>query len=338
MAGNRSCNPSCSRPTARCARSANSRSGCTSTSAAATSPASCTCTPARRPAGTGIMMHLGDGDRIASTHRGHGHCIAKGVDVGDDDEGDLRQEGRGSATARAARCTSPTSSKGMMGANGIGGGRRAAGLRCGAGRQVPRQDRRRRDQLRRRRRQRTRAPSFESLNLAAVWNPPAIFVVENNGYAESTSRDCPWRWTVADRAAGFGLPGVTVDGTDFFAVHEAAARIIAARRQGGGPTLLECKMVPLLRPLRGRRADLPRRPASEDIRANQDCLKKFAAAVTEAGVVAPAELTHRPRGAGPDREAVAEAKARRCRPRPTCHRRLRPSDRGEPSTWHARSA
>ena len=68
---------------------------------------------------------------------------------------------------------------------------------------------------------------LESLNLAAVWNLPVIFVVENNGYAESTSRD----YGVAvdsyvDRAAGFGLPGVTVDGTDFFAVHEAAGEII----------------------------------------------------------------------------------------------------------------
>ena len=74
---------------------------------------------------------------------------------------------------------------------------------------------------------------LESLNLAAVWNLPAIFVVENNGYAESMSRD----YGVAvdsyvDRAAGFGLPGVTVDGTDFFAVHEAAGGSSPARARG----------------------------------------------------------------------------------------------------------
>ena len=67
---------------------------------------------------------------------------------------------------------------------------------------------------------------LESLNLAAVWDLPAIFVVENNAYAQSTSRD----YAVAvdsyvDRASGFGMPGVTVDGTDFFAVHEAAGEI-----------------------------------------------------------------------------------------------------------------
>src|SRR5205823_14752754 len=85
---------------------------------------------------------------------------------------------------------------------------------------------------------------LESLNLAAVWNLPAVFVVENNGYAESTSRD----YAVAvdsyvDRAAGFGLPGVTVDGTDFFAVHEAAGEIIKRAREGGGPAMLECRII-----------------------------------------------------------------------------------------------
>ena len=81
---------------------------------------------------------------------------------------------------------------------------------------------------------------LESLNLAAVWNLPVIFVVENNGYAESTSRD----YGVAvdsyvDRAAGFGLPGVTVDGNDFSAVAEALHIAIARARAGEGPSLVE---------------------------------------------------------------------------------------------------
>ncbi|MFX4673952.1 thiamine pyrophosphate-dependent enzyme, partial [Acinetobacter baumannii] len=85
---------------------------------------------------------------------------------------------------------------------------------------------------------------LESLNLAAVWNLPVVFVVENNGYAESTAME----WAVScdsyvDRATGFGMPGVTVDGTDFFAVYEAAGEIIRRARDGGGPALLECNMV-----------------------------------------------------------------------------------------------
>jgi pyruvate dehydrogenase E1 component alpha subunit len=133
---------------------------------------------------------------------------------------------------------------------------------------------------------------LESLNLAAVWNLPAIFVVENNGYAESTSRD----YGVAvdsyvDRAAGFGLPGVTVDGTDFFAVHEAAGEIIARARRGGGPALLECKMVRFHGHFEGDAQTYRGAGELDDIRANHDCLKKFTAAVTGAGIVSAAELT-----------------------------------------------
>jgi pyruvate dehydrogenase E1 component alpha subunit len=132
---------------------------------------------------------------------------------------------------------------------------------------------------------------LESLNLAAVWNLPAIFVVENNGYAESTSRDYGTAVdSYVDRAAGFGLPGVTVDGTDFFAVHEAAGEIIDRARKGGGPALLECKMVRFHGHFEGD-AQTYRAPGEiDDIRVNQDCLKKFAAAVTAAGVVSAADL------------------------------------------------
>ena len=84
--------------------------------------------------------------------------------------------------------------------------------------------------------------TLEALNLATIWNLPAIFVAENNGYAEATSSS----WSVAtddiaDRAAAFGMPGVIVDGFDFFAVHEAAGEAVARAREGGGPTLIEVK-------------------------------------------------------------------------------------------------
>src|SRR5258708_681816 len=161
---------------------------------------------------TGIMMHLNDNDRIASTHRGHGHCIAKGVDV-HEMMAEIYGRASGACRGKGGSMHIADLTKGMMGANGILGA--GAPLACGA----------------------ALAAKFrgdggvgisfvgdgasnqgmflESLNLAAVWNLPAIFVVENNGYAESTSVE----WAVAvdsyvDRAAGFGLPGVTVDGTD----------------------------------------------------------------------------------------------------------------------------
>ncbi|MET0917404.1 MAG: thiamine pyrophosphate-dependent dehydrogenase E1 component subunit alpha, partial [Burkholderiales bacterium] len=239
-------------------------------------------------AATGIMTHLHDGDRIASTHRGHGHCIAKGVDVVEMMKEIYGRKG-GACHGKGGSMHIADLSKGMMGANGILGA--GAPLACGAA--LAAKFRAKGDV----------AVSFvgdgasnqgtflESLNLAAVWNLPAIFVVENNGYAESTSRD----YGVAvdsyvDRAAGFGLPGVTVDGTDFFAVYEAAGEIIKRARDGGGPSLLECKMVRFYGHFEGDAQTYRGKGELEDIRANKDCIKKFAARVVGTGVISQAEL------------------------------------------------
>ncbi|MBI2717255.1 MAG: thiamine pyrophosphate-dependent dehydrogenase E1 component subunit alpha [Rhizobiales bacterium] len=239
-------------------------------------------------AGTGIMMHLQDKDRIASTHRGHGHCIAKGVDP-KAMMAEIYGKASGSCRGKGGSMHIADLSKGMMGANGILGA--GAPLACGAalaakfrgdgavgisfiGDGASNQ-----------------GTFLESLNLAAVWNLPAIFVVENNGYAESTSRD----YAVAvdsyvDRAAGFGLPGVTVDGLDFFTVYEAAGEIIKRAREGGGPALLECKMVRMYGHFEGDQQAYRGKGEVEDIRANKDCLKMFSERVIEAGIIARGEL------------------------------------------------
>jgi acetoin:2,6-dichlorophenolindophenol oxidoreductase subunit alpha len=239
-------------------------------------------------AGTGIIMHLGDGDRVASTHRGHGHCIAKGVDVVAMMKEIYGRSG-GACNGKGGSMHIADLSKGMLGANGILGA--GAPLACGAA-------------LAARYRGKgevaitfvgdgasNQGTFLESLNLAAVWNLPVIFVVENNGYAESTSRD----YGVAvdsyvDRAAGFGLPGVTVDGTDFFAVHEAAGEIINRARRGGGPALLECKMVRFYGHFEGDAQTYRGAGEIDDIRANKDCIRKFSAAVSAAGVLSADEL------------------------------------------------
>jgi pyruvate dehydrogenase E1 component alpha subunit len=132
--------------------------------------------------------------------------------------------------------------------------------------------------------------TLESMNLASVWNLPAIFVAENNGYAESTAST----WSVAsdniaDRAAGFGMPGVIVDGFDFFAVHEAASEAIARARDGGGPTLLEMKFTRYFGHFEGDQQTY-RADEVEHARAELDCLKRFAARVTETGELAQADL------------------------------------------------
>jgi TPP-dependent pyruvate/acetoin dehydrogenase alpha subunit len=259
-------------------------------------------------AATGIMLHLNDGDRIASTHRGHGHCIAKGVDVAEMMK-EIHGKKGGACQGKGGSMHIADLDRGMMGANGILGA--GAPLACGAALAA------------KYRGKGEVAISFvgdgasnqgmflESLNLAAVWNLPAIFVVENNGYAESTSRD----YAVAvdsyvDRAAGFGLPGVTVDGTDFFAVYEAAGEVIRRAREGGGPALLECKMIRFFGHFEGDQQTYRGRGEVEDLRANHDCIKKFNANVVGAGVVKASELEAIDREAKELIErAVAEAKA-----------------------------
>ena len=247
--------------------------------------------------GTGIMMHLKDIDRIASTHRGHGHCIAKGVDPREM-MAEIYGKVSGSCRGKGGSMHIADFSKGMMGANGILGA--GAPLACGAALAA------------KFRGDGAVAISFvgdgasnqgtflESLNLAAVWNLPAIFVVENNGYAEATSRD----YAVAvdsyvDRAAGFGLPGVTVDGLDFFAVYEVAGEIIKRAREGGGPALLECKMIRMFGHFEGDQQTYRAKGELEDIRENKDCIKLFSERVIEAGVISRAEL------AAIDREVIA---------------------------------
>jgi acetoin:2,6-dichlorophenolindophenol oxidoreductase subunit alpha len=239
-------------------------------------------------AATGIMMHLNDRDRIASTHRGHGHCIAKGVDV-KEMMAEIYGKATGACRGKGGSMHIANLSKGMMGANGILGA--GAPLICGAalaaqklghggvgvsfvGDGASNQ-----------------GTFLESLNLASVWNLPAIFVVENNGYAESTSVE----WAVAgesyvDRATGFGMPGVSVDGTDFFAVYEAAGEIVKRARDGGGPSLLECKMVRFHGHFEGDAQTYRGKGELDDIHANKDCIKIFRNRVREAGVVSEAEF------------------------------------------------
>ena len=238
--------------------------------------------------GTGIMMHLEDKDRIASTHRGHGHCIAKGVEV----EGMMAEiygKATGSCRGKGGSMHIADLSKGMMGANGILGA--GAPLICGAG-------------LAAKFRgdggvgitffgdgASNQGTVLESMNLAAIWNLPEIFVVENNGYAESTSIDYALAVdSYIDRAAGFGIPGVTVDGTDFFAVYEAAGEIIKRAREGGGPAFLECKMVRFFGHFEGDAQTYRAKGENEENRANKDCLKIFRSKVTKAGVISDAEL------------------------------------------------
>ena len=188
---------------------------------------------------TGICAHLSDDDYIASTHRGHGHCIAKGVDP-KLMMAELFGRTTGSNKGKGGSMHIADMSRGMLGTNGVV----AASVPLAVGAALT-------SKLRKLGRV---AVAFfgdgganqgvlhESMNLASVWKLPVVFCCENNGYAESTPVEYALSTAhVSDRAAGYNMPGLNVDGMDLFAVYEAAGQAIARARAGEGPSLLECR-------------------------------------------------------------------------------------------------
>jgi pyruvate dehydrogenase E1 component alpha subunit len=187
----------------------------------------------------GVISVLGPDDQVTSTHRGHGHAIAKGADM-TAMYAELFGKSTGSCGGMGGSMHINDTSLGMLGANGVVG----AGIPIAVGSAFAswyRGD----DSV---------AVSFfgdgaanigafhEAANLAAVLSLPVIFVCENNGYAEFSPQSAQTRIAdIADRAASYGMPGEVVDGMDVLAVREGAARAVDRARGGGGPTLIEAK-------------------------------------------------------------------------------------------------
>jgi TPP-dependent pyruvate/acetoin dehydrogenase alpha subunit len=236
----------------------------------------------------GVMAHLSDGDCIASNHRGHGHCIAKGVDVYGM-MAEIYGKKTGVCQGKGGSMHIADIEKGMLGANGIVGA--GAPLVVGAALAAKLKG--------------TdnvavaffgdggsnEGAVFESMNMASVWNLPCIFVAENNGYAEATASN----WSVAcdhiaDRAAGFGMPGVTVDGFDFFAVHEAAAAAVARARAGEGPSLIEVKLTRYYGHFEGDAQTYRAPDEVKNFRERSDCLMQFRERSTRSGLVQTSQL------------------------------------------------
>ena len=187
----------------------------------------------------GICSSLRSNDYITSTHRGHGHCIAKGVDV-KLMMAELYGKRTGSSKGKGGSMHIFDNRLGMLGANGIVGA--GAPLAVGA---ALSSKMRKTDQV---------AACFfgdgsanqgavhEAMNLASIWKLPAIFVCENNMYAQYTRHDYDTAVVdIALRAKGYQMPGVTVDGMDVMAVREAAMNAVEMARAGKGPTLIEAK-------------------------------------------------------------------------------------------------
>ncbi len=236
----------------------------------------------------GVMAHLRDDDCIASTHRGHGHCIAKGVDV-HGMMAEIYGKKTGVCQGKGGSMHIADLEKGMLGANGIVGA--GAPLAAGAALAAKLKG--------------SDAVAvaffgdggsnegavFEAMNLASVWNLPCLFVAENNGYAEATAAN----WSVAcdhiaDRAAGFGMPGVTVDDFDFFAVHEAAGAAIERARAGEGPSLIEVKLTRYYGHFEGDAQTYRDPDEVKHYRETRDCLKQFRERTCHAGLLSASDL------------------------------------------------
>jgi pyruvate dehydrogenase E1 component alpha subunit len=187
----------------------------------------------------GVSTSLGAEDYVTSTHRGHGHSIAKGVEL-NAMMAEIFGRRSGVCKGKGGSMHIADVEKGMLGANGIVGG----GIPLAIGAALSAKVRKTKgvaicffgDGA-------TNQGSFhESLNIASILKLPAVFVIENNGYGEAT----PVEYHVnirdlADRAMSYGIPGVIADGMDFFDVYEKAKTAIERARRGEGPTLLECK-------------------------------------------------------------------------------------------------
>ena len=236
---------------------------------------------------TGVMMHLTDRDHIASTHRGHGHCIAKGCDI-KAMMAEIYGKRDGLCGGKGGSMHIADLAKGMMGANGIVGG--GPPLICGAALSA-----------------KTRktggvaiafvgdggsnqGTTLESYNLAKVWNLPAVFVIEDNGYAEATSSS----WSVGgdqlDRAKGFGLFARRADGLDFFAVYDAAAEAIGHAREGKGPAMLHLKTNRFFGHYEGDAGTYRGTDEVARLRGEKDCLAGFRRRVSDAKLLDSAQM------------------------------------------------
>ncbi len=236
----------------------------------------------------GVCLHLSDDDYVASTHRGHGHCIAKGVDV-HGMMAELFGRSTGVCRGKGGSMHIADLNLGMMGANGIVGG--GPPLICGAALAAGRAGNGNVGVAFVGDGGSNQGTTFESLNLAKIWNLPAVFVVEDNGYAEATSsKYAIGAESNAERARGFGLPAVRVDGHDFFAVYEAAGEAVERARRGGGPSLLDCQVNRYYGHFEGDAQTYRGSDEVKQLRNNRDCLEMFAGRVTDSGELLETEL------------------------------------------------
>jgi len=236
----------------------------------------------------GVCDQLSDADYIVSTHRGHGHCIAKGCDVlGMMKEIYGRRDGLCHGKGGSMHIADMT--KGMLGANAIVGGGPpiavGAAIACklrgnhhvsvafgGDG-------------------SANQGTVFEAMNMAVVLKVPVIFILENNGYSEHTGADyAVGSRDLTSRSAAFGMPAERVDGADYQAVYEAMGRAVSRAKRGEGPSTIEATITRYYGHFEGDPQNYRAKDEVARLRETMDCLKRFRARNEADGSIAPAVL------------------------------------------------
>jgi pyruvate dehydrogenase E1 component alpha subunit len=231
----------------------------------------------------GVCTPLGQADIVASTHRGHGHCIAKGVDVAGM-MAELYGKATGICKGKGGSMHIADVDKGMLGANGIVG----AGIPLATGAALTAKQKRTGGV----------AVAFfgdgasnqgafhESLNMASNWKLPALYVVENNGFGEFTPTEfvVPVK-DIAVRATSYAMKSLIADGMDFFDVYEKTTEALEHCRSGQGPVLLECKTYRFAGHFVGDPLVYRSKEEAEDWIQNRDPLQNFESHVVEANLV-----------------------------------------------------
>jgi len=235
-----------------------------------------------------VCAQLTDEDYIASTHRGHGHCIGKGAEL-DRALAELMGKATGYCKGRSGSMHIADFSKGNLGANAIVGG----GIPIATGGALA---------LKMQNKPNVAVAFFgdgasnqgtfhEAINLAAVWKLPIIYICENNQFGMTVP---VWQSTsvenIADRSAGYGIAGEVVDGDDVVAVYEAFERAKERALKGEGPTLLECKTYRWRGHWTGDPEVYRTREEVEYWKENRDPIKLFGTYMTENGLATAEEL------------------------------------------------
>ncbi len=236
----------------------------------------------------GVCEHLSDADTIISTHRGHGHCIAKGADV----IGMMKElfgSSAGLCKGKGGSMHVADVDKGILGANGIVAGGPPISVGSALAAKI--------------RKNGNVAVSFsgdgsvnqgtcfEAMNMAVVLNVPAVFVIENNYYSEHTSINyavgCD---DLKARTEAFGFPVFVADGSDFFAVYEAAGKAIEHARAGNGPAGVFAEQGRYHGHFVGDPQTYRGEGELDELRDKYDCLKNFRATMAETGELSAEEL------------------------------------------------